>query len=189
MQAGFQAVHAHSNESAPVKRGNTVLRRLLCVYLPLPGELNLKIVPPMPDPNKTTRERFRIHAEDAMCYACHKAIDGFGNAFESFDGMGVWRKQENGKDVDTKTEVAGGDVSGTIKDGLELVDKLAASEDVKKCFARNVFRFAAAQSGTGYEDMFLANVWEKMPAGKKVDLKEMMVAFAASDMFVTRRVP
>jgi hypothetical protein len=187
MQSAFQSVHGHDHESAPVKRGTTVLKKVLCVYLPTPGELNLKIVPPAPDPNKTTRERFAIHSEDPACAGCHKLIDPFGFAYENLDGIGWMRKEENKKPINTAAEVGGADVTGMVKDGVDLSAKLAASEEVKRCFARNLFRFSAAQSGQGYEEMFFKSVWDKLPAGKKVDIKEMIVALAASDIFVNRR--
>jgi len=189
MQSAFLSVFAHDNETAPVKRGNTILRKVMCVILPLPGELNLKVVPPPPDPKKTTRERFTQHSTDAACAGCHSVIDPIGFSLENFDGMGGLRTMENGKAVVTDAEIKGADVGGPVKDGAELMGKLGASDQVKNCFARNLFRFAAAQAGEGYEAMFFGTVWDKMPAGKRIDLKEMLVALAASDMFINRRVP
>ena len=48
-------------------------------------------MPPAPDPAKSTRERFDIHATDAACATCHSSIDQIGFAFEMFDGMGKQR--------------------------------------------------------------------------------------------------
>ena len=189
MQAGFLSVHAHDDETAPVKRGNTILLKVLCVRLPLPGELNLKIVPPQPDPKKTTRERFTIHAEDPACAGCHKALDPFGFALENLDGMGGLRNMENGKPVLTTANLAAADVMGMVRDGTEMATKLAASAEARSCYARNVFRFSAAQSGDPYEAMFFQSVWDKMAPGKNLDVKEILAAYAASEMFVTRRIP
>jgi hypothetical protein len=159
------------------------------VSLPLPGELNIKVVPPPPDPRKTTRERFVQHATDPSCAACHKMIDPLGFVYENIDGMGGLRETEGGKPVVTEAEVAAGDVTGLVRNGVDLATRLAASEETRRCFARNLFRFAAAQTGQGYEELYLRAVWDKMAPARKVDLKEMLVAFAASDAFVNRRAP
>jgi hypothetical protein len=189
MQSAFQAVHAHDHESAPVKRGNVLLKKVLGVIIPPPGELNLMIVPPAPDPKKTTRERFAQHSTDPACAGCHSLIDPLGFVYENIDGMGGLRTTESGKPVDTKVEVTVADLEGRFEHGADLAGKLAESVEVHRSFARHLFRFAAAQSGEGYEALWFESVWDKLPAAKKVDLKELLVAFATSDLFVARRIP
>ena len=46
-------------------RGVAVMRRVACMKLPDPQSLNIQVVPPAPDPAKSTRDRFDIHATDA----------------------------------------------------------------------------------------------------------------------------
>ena len=64
-QAAFLSVFAHAQETAPVLRGVAVMRRVACMKLPDPQSLNIQVVPPAPDPAKSTRDRFDIHATDA----------------------------------------------------------------------------------------------------------------------------
>src|SRR5215831_7090708 len=90
-QAAFLSVFAHAQETAPVLRGVAVMRRVACITMPDPTTLNIVVVPPMPDPSKSTRDRYAVHATDTACASCHDTIDQIGFAFELFDGMGAQR--------------------------------------------------------------------------------------------------
>jgi Protein of unknown function (DUF1588) len=50
-QASFLSAHAHEDSSSPVKRGDFVLRRLLCETVKRPGEVGINIVFPEPVPS------------------------------------------------------------------------------------------------------------------------------------------
>jgi hypothetical protein len=190
MQAAFLSVHAHDNESSPIKRGNVLLKKTLCVRLPDPGELNLMVMPPPPDPNKTTREKFAAHSTDPACAGCHRQIDPFGFALEGFDGMGGARTRDNNKPVNTAVILSGADLANVaVKDGAEAVSAIAGSTEAKRCFARNVFRFVAGQNGESFENLFLTEVVGRLPATKQTDLKELLASYAATEAFVTRRLP
>jgi hypothetical protein len=186
-QGAFLSVFAHADETAPVKRGSAILRRLLCVELPLPGEIGLTVVPPVPDPTKTTRQRFAIHSSDPLCAGCHGMMDPIGFAFEALDGMGGLRDAENGQPVDTLGDVSVGDVAGPVAGAAELAGRLGASDDVRRCFARHVFRFAAAEVDADHEDTFVTGVWSGMDDPQRAMVKEVFVALAASELFVLRR--
>jgi hypothetical protein len=187
-QGTFLAVHAHPDSSAPVKRGVAVLDRLLCLPLPRPSSLQLSVLPPKPDPARTTRARFDAHSRDPACAGCHTMIDPIGDAFEGFDGMGVARTQENMQPVITSADLNAGPLVGHVDDAAALVDKLAASPDVGACFARNFFRFAAATSDDKLEAGYLAAVWAQLPADRQGSVIDLIESWAASDMFVTRAV-
>lgn len=188
-QAAFLSVYAHAHETAPVLRGTAVLRRVACIDIEIPTSLDLVIVPPVPDPEKTTRERFSIHSEDASCKSCHSLIDPLGFSFEQFDGMGAYREQENGKPVDSSGDVAVGfDFDGVYQDSNELAVALSGSSEVATCFARQVFRASAAE-GSGAEqseETFLAG-WQELPADLQGSLVEVLVAFSRSSLFTHRK--
>ncbi|HXK20091.1 MAG TPA: DUF1588 domain-containing protein, partial [Polyangiaceae bacterium] len=116
-----------------------------CVDVGDPVELKIAVVPPVPDPTKTTRERFAAHSTIG-CSGCHDRIDNFGFAFEGFDGMGRSRTQDNGKPVDTSVVVAGTDFDGNYPDSNALVKAMSTSNQVRECFARHVFRALSATS-------------------------------------------
>ena len=97
-QGAFLSRFATATGSNPVQRGVAVMRRVACLDLPDPVELDINVIPPVPDPNtpRTTRELYAAHATDALCRACHRSIDNFGFAFEQYDGMGALPRQPPG---------------------------------------------------------------------------------------------
>lgn len=132
----------------PVRRGLVVYKQLLCGDVPAPPANVPK--PEMDGPSTTTRERFAKHAEQACAKGCHALFDAWGFAFENFDSLGHYRTQENGKAVDASGELqAGGVIGGTtpqqtvvsFKNGLELVNALAASDEVSWCTSRHWSRY------------------------------------------------
>jgi hypothetical protein len=187
-QGAFLSVYAHPDSSAPVKRGVAVLERLLCTPLPLPSDVAITVIPPRPDPTRTTRARYEAHVSHPACAACHAQIDPIGFAFEGFDGAGVGRTEENGQPVVTAAELDAGSLVGHVAGAAALLDKLGASPETEACFARNFFRFAAAASDDVLEETYLNDVWKRLPAERRGRLEDLFVSWAASDMFVTRAV-
>ena len=125
-QSAFLSVFAHADETAPVLRGVAVMRRVACSDVGDPVDLKTAVVPPAPDPTKTTRERFAVHATP-VCAACHDRIDSFGFAFEGFDGMGRTRAMDNGKPVDASVVIAGTDFDGSYVDSNALAKAMSTS--------------------------------------------------------------
>ncbi len=193
-QGAFLSVFAHASESAPVLRGVAVLDRIACLPPPSPATLD-RAIPPPPQPNDTdtTRERFEnSHSTDPFCAGCHTTIDAVGFAFEDFDGMGAYRTMENKKTVDPSTAISldmGMDFSGSYADSAELAAALAASPSVRECFARHLFRSAAATSGVAVqtsEDAYVA-AWKKDPLAEPGSIVQAIVTYVTSPLFAYRR--
>jgi hypothetical protein len=132
----------------PVRRGLVVYKQLLCGDVPAPPPNVPK--PEMDGPTKTTRERFDVHAQQACAKGCHALFDPWGFAFENFDPLGHYRTQENGITVDASgLAQAGGIIGGTtpkqavipFKNGIELVNALANSDEVSWCASRHWARY------------------------------------------------
>ena len=193
-QGAFLSVFAHAHETAPVLRGVAVMRRVACVGVGSPVGLSMAVVPPLPDPTKTTRERFTAHAT-TECAKCHKDIDSFGFAFEGFDGMGKARAMDNGAAVDSKVVIAGTDFDGSYADSNELATAMSTSAQVRQCFARHIYRALAATSApelVDSEDDFVKYWDERLPkdaAGKVIDanLVGTITAFLTNPSFALRR--
>jgi hypothetical protein len=150
-QGGLMAMLASTNQSSPVARGKFVREQLLCAQMP-PPPMDVVIELPKLDPNLTTRERFRQHAEDPACSGCHRLMDPIGLGFEGFDGAGLTRTTEAGRALDLSGEIVdfGGD--GRFVGPLELARKLESSPMVQDCVVRQWFRFAMGRAeveGTG----------------------------------------
>ncbi|HEU5075172.1 MAG TPA: DUF1588 domain-containing protein [Polyangiaceae bacterium] len=191
-QGAFLAVHAHAHESTPVLRGVAIARRLACLDIASPASLNINVVPPVPDPALTTRERFAAHTADPECVQCHRFIDPFGNAFELFDGMGEQRADENGRAIDSSTEISmGSDFDGTYADSNQLAEALANSPTVRSCFARHIFRATVARSDdsvSAAEDAFIQEL-EAMPAEQQGNVMDTLIAYVSGPLFTHRRLP
>lgn len=184
-QAAFLAAHARSDSSSPVKRGVTILSRMLCRPISFPtGEL-ARLAMVDPPTGRTTRERFSQHSSNPVCAGCHSQIDPIGFGFEHFDQIGAFRADENGFAVDASGTLVGTDVDGAFTDTPELVARLARSAQAESCFARNVYRFASGSIATGPEETFLAR-WRAMPDERRTSLLEILVELVRSDVFATR---
>ncbi len=212
-QAAFLSVFAHAQETAPVLRGVAVMRRVACITLPDPTTLNIVVVPPMPDPTKSTRDRYAIHATDAACATCHDTIDEIGFSFELFDGMGAQRPSgtmagtlsdvhlgANGTltrtDTTSSTTLAANtpfptDFAGNYADSNALASALGASAQVRECLARQFFRSSSGRSDTtvvNAEQSFV-EAWKQLPVDAQGKLIEVLVAYVRSPLFDTRSAP
>jgi hypothetical protein len=193
-QGAFLSVFAHAHESAPVLRGVAALRRVACFPVPSPVDLARAVVPPAPDPSKTTRDRYAAHAT-SDCAGCHEKIDSFGFAFERFDGMGKFRDQDNGHPVDSTVVITGTDFAGAYPDSNALAKAMSTSPQVRECFARHVYRALAATSVPELqpsEDDFVkywGTTLETDDSGKVTDAKIVptLVAFLTNPSFAYRR--
>jgi hypothetical protein len=191
-QAAFLATYADAQHSHPIFRGVALARRVICFALESPASLDVEIAPPAPDPAKTTRERFSVHPRDSVCAGCHHVIDPLGFAFEHFDAMGRYRELDNGRPVDSNVEldIAAG-FDGPYADSNELARALAASDTVRECFARFMFRAAAATgdaAATPGEKEFV-DFWRTQPAAAEGNIVETLIAYVKAPNFGRRRPP
>ena len=180
-QGAFLSVYAHAHESGPVLRGVAVARRVACIPIQSPTELSLVVVPPVPDPAKTTRERFAIHSQDDNCRGCHNIIDPFGFSFELYDGMGQHRTQDiplgqsSGPAVDSHVVLSLGPVVGEYADSNALAEALSESPAVRECFARHLFRGSIGRSDPAVaaaENEFVRYwqaAWDGLDAAQRAD--------------------
>jgi mono/diheme cytochrome c family protein/PAS domain-containing protein len=138
--ASFLALNAHPTASSPTKRGKFIREVLLCQAVPPPPP---NVSAKLPEDHegsgpRTTREKLDVHRKAPQCAGCHKAMDPMGLAFETFDGIGAFRKTENGLPIDATGELDG----VPFKDASELGALLRKNSRVGVCVARSLFRFA-----------------------------------------------
>ena len=181
-QAAFLAVQAHPNQTSPVRRGVVVLRNVMCADLPNPPP-NVNNATPNLDPAATTRERFAEHTASPQCAGCHTLIDPIGFGFEHYDAIGQYRTSENGMPIDSSGELtlADGSTSG-FDDAIGLSKALAASPDVRKCVARQWFRYGLGRVETDVDACSLAQI-DNAFAASGYKLRELLLALVTSDAF------
>jgi hypothetical protein len=187
-QPAFLATHAHYNSTSPVERGKVVIRNVLCQNLPDPPP-NVNTTPPDPAADATMREALAEHQSSNSCAGCHKRIDGIGLGFEQFDAVGAFRTQENGKPVDSSGQFVSADahLNGGFHDSIELVQRLADSDDVKHCVATQWLRFALGRLET-HDDKCTLDALFKDFAGSEQDIRMLLESIALSDAFRNKRV-
>ncbi|MFT3770257.1 MAG: DUF1592 domain-containing protein [Minicystis sp.] len=185
-QPSILAVNAHADQTSPVHRGKFVRERLLCEPISPPPP-NVNAVPPPVDPNATTRERFAQHSTDPACAGCHKLMDPVGFGFENYDGVGLWRDEDQGIPVDASGEVVGSkDSNGKFVGAVELAQRLAKSEEVRACVVKQWFRYGHGRPDTKDDACTMAQLQQAFSAAK-YDVKELMVALTQTDAFLYRK--
>lgn len=186
-QASFLAAHAHEDSTSPVKRGDFVMKKLLCNEVRRPAELGIEVVIPGPSTALTTRERFSQHVTDASCRGCHARIDALGFPFETFDAAGRARSTENGQPIDSVTQTTFGDERVRFENSADLSRFLARNPDVSQCFARQAFRYFSAQHDRSVERSYV-ELRDALAGERRGNLVEEVVHYAKSDLFVRREV-
>lgn len=178
------AINAHTNQTSPVHRGKLVREQLLCFQMapPPPG-----VNPQAPEPVKgeTARERFAEHSNNDECKGCHVYMDSIGFGFESFDSIGRYRTMEDGVAIDTTGTVFDSDVPA-FSDAVDLVNKLADSQDVQQCYVKQWFRFGYGRAESKADKCTVT----KLAAGFEEeggDIKELLVGLTQTDAFLYRR--
>jgi hypothetical protein len=185
-QSGILSLLGKANQTSPVHRGKFVREQLLCTELP-PPPADLMIKAPDLSTTLTTRERFTQHASDMACSACHRLMDPIGLGFENFDGAGMFRAVENGRDVDASGEVLSSDITGPFNGVLELQSKLAASDQVRACVTTKWFRYGYGRGETAQDGCSMGTIRDKFAAGG-YKFRDLLVALTQSDAFLYRRV-
>ena len=184
--AAVMATHANVNQSSPVFRGKFVREQLMCNTLPLPPN-DIVIEPPQLDPNKTTKEQFEEIGADPNCASCHSLMNPIGFIFEHYDGVGQWRDQQNGKNIDAVGEVVQtDDIDGTYDGAIELAQALAESTQVQECVSSQWFRFAYNRSVTQVDSCSIQQLNERF-AASNFNFRELLVALTQTNAFLYRR--
>ena len=176
----FLAVHAHGDQTSPVKRGVFVRDRIMCSPLP-EAPANVVTTPPAINPDATTRERFSAHRENPACAACHDIIDPLGFAFEHFDATGRYRDAEGDLAIDASGElVATKDMNGFFNGVNELNAIFTESAQVRDCMATQWLRYAIRVEETSANACSLQQVKRAFDSG---NIKELIFAIVQSDAF------
>ncbi len=135
-----------------------------------------------PTPDSTTRQRLEMATDNPVCQACHREINPVGFAFEHYDQLGVWRDTENGFPIDSSGEIFRTDMQGKFADALELVNRMASSNDAKSCFVSHWLE-AAYRRAAAPEDACARQALERAFAATGDKVVELMVALTKTDNF------
>ncbi|MCA9581495.1 MAG: DUF1592 domain-containing protein [Myxococcales bacterium] len=181
-------VLAKQDGSDPIHRGKFVREEILCQKLqPPPDDVIAEL--PEPEPGLTTRERFAQHSSDPSCSGCHSLIDPLGFGFEHYDGVGKFRTMDGGESVDASGEVTStDDANGEYTGVPELAMLLADSDQVQKCMARQIFRYASGRTELPGDSPSLNRVYEAA-SGSGWSIRDLLVFMVQTDAFQYLRIP
>jgi hypothetical protein len=180
-QLGFLTFAAKANQTSPVRRGQFVRTQLLCDSLPPPPP-NVNTMVPDPVPGQSGRQRFSAHTASPMCSACHSLMDPIGFGFENYDGIGRYREVDGTEPVDASGEVQGNSI-GKFSGAVDLANKLAESDDVRRCFAAQWFRFAFGRLEMATDACTLDALHDALTSSGG-DVRALVLAMTQTDAFL-----
>jgi len=152
--------HSKNTHNDPVVRGKWVREKLLAGRVPdVPITVDAQIPE---DHDRTLRARLHEKTKAPECWKCHDAMNPLGLPFEIYDDFGRYRTEESleapenviGKKgrydiyktlkIDASGELTGtGDpkLDGKVDNALELIERVAKSDQARQSIIRHAFRF------------------------------------------------
>ncbi|MEM9453176.1 MAG: DUF1592 domain-containing protein [Myxococcota bacterium] len=186
-RAAFLTVFASTAAQSPIRRGTFTLEEVLCMELgDPPPDVDDSPIDGGEQPEGevlTVRQATDARTGDGQCFSCHGLINPVGYAFEHYDAIGRWQDQEvqSGLPVDSSGQLQGTDVDGPVADALELSQRLAGSDQVRRCFATRWFEEALGGAVGELDGCAHDRIVEAFTAGG--DLRELVSAIVLSDSF------
>jgi len=112
-KGAVQVVSAQPFRTSPVGRGKWVMQTLLGISPPDPPPVVPKLEETKSEPGQvfSLRQQMEKHRSVEPCASCHKIMDPIGFSLENFNGIGVWRTEDNGVPIDA---------SGQLVDGTKM---------------------------------------------------------------------
>ncbi len=163
------------------RRGQMVREQLLCIDIPAPPP-GVAANPPAAKPGETEQQTFAQHTTEASCAACHTLMDPIGWGLSGFDGAGAVRvKDSNGQPISVSGQI-NGFAMPAFSGPVELGQKIAASDDFKACFARQLFRYAFARVEVA-ADANGIDEWRSVFEASKWDLPTALARLVGSTAF------
>ena len=186
-QPSWLVSHSDAMDNHAILRGRWIRERLLGGGIP---DVPITVDAMLPDePHNTLRERMRV-TRKKYCWTCHEKMDPLGLPFEMYNHAGLFRTLELDKPVDTLGEITdSGDpaLDGPVKNALEMIDKLAASERVEQVFVRHAFRFWMGRNET-LNDAPVLQAAHKAYQDSGGSMNALLVSLLTSDAFLYRKV-
>ncbi len=182
---GVIAAQSDTATTGPMHRAIFLLSKLLCYLPPPPPDQVGKI--PDPDPNLTLRDRFKAHATESSCKACHALMDPYAFALENYDPIGSYRTKEGNKAIDASGTLVLTESNNTdFKDAVDMLSKLSSDGAVHSCFVKNAFRYVNGRSEVKEDKDLLNNALANF---KKTDLDmtSVFLTLVTTESFKTRK--
>lgn len=111
-------------------------------------------------------------------------MDPLGFALENFDGIGKWRKQDGGADIDASGELPSGE---KFKGARELIDLLVRSkkDEFHRCVCEKLLTYALGRGLEYYDQCAIDGIMKKVAADEG-KFHSLILAIVESDPFQKR---
>jgi hypothetical protein len=181
--AGALTVASISDRATPTLRGRRLLSRLLCTPVE-DGPIDTPDGPRALQPGETNRSRVDGIQANAACAGCHREMDGFGMALESFDLIGAFHAAgADGTPVDNRGWLADGT---PLMGEPALADAIAHDRRLLPCVARQAMRFALNRELDDADQASIDNVVARWKSGVPT-LRALLEEIVLDDSFRMRR--
>jgi hypothetical protein len=147
--ASVLTVSSNPTRTSPVKRGKWVLEQLLGTPPPPPPP----DVPELDDKKElsgTLRQQMEQHRKNPACANCHAKMDPLGFAFENYDAVGRFRKQDGKFPIDASGVLPGGKVFDGPKELRTILKE--KKELVARCLAEKMLTYALGRGLEHYDN-------------------------------------
>jgi hypothetical protein len=178
--------HSDAMDNHAILRGRWIRERLLGDAVP---DIPITVDAMLPDePKETLRHRMRVTREKD-CWRCHQKMDPLGLPFEMYNHLGLRRDKEQKKPIDSSGAILlSGDsaLDGPVKNAVEMITKLAASERVEQVFIRHVFRFWMGRN-ENINDAAILQEAHRVYRQSGGSMKALLISILTSDAFLYRK--
>jgi hypothetical protein len=179
------AFNSHTNQTSPTLRGKLIREQFLCDTVPPPPpDVNPKA--PEITPGSTGKDRFNQHTADPSCAGCHVLMDPIGFGFENYDTVARYRMEEGNKPIDATGKLAATDVDGPFDGVVQLAERLATSQDVAGCYAKQWFRYGYGRADIA-DDSCTLDWLETAFQESGGNIRELLVKLTQTPAFLYRQ--
>lgn len=181
-QGSILTVTSFPTRTSPVKRGKWVMTQLLCSEPPAPPPgvegLVTEVVP-----TGSIRQRLEQHRANPICASCHQEMDNLGFGLEHFNGIGLFRMDDNGFPVDSSGTLPGGKKFNGM---VELSGILADDPRFRHCVTEKMMTYALGRGMYPVDDTHIEHVVGALDK-KGQSLAQLIKLVATSEPFRMRR--
>jgi hypothetical protein len=180
-QTAFLAANATATRTDPVARGVAIWQRLLCG----PSvSSHPTFVPATADPTKTNRQIYAAQDSPSGCAECHQSFDPLGFAFENYNAIGAYQTTDSGQPIDASGDtVTPGGTKISFQNAIELVDALAANDEVKWCVTRQWFRFVLGRMEAPSDEGSMELAYRAGSAVPGFSIRQMLMSLVQTQDF------
>jgi mono/diheme cytochrome c family protein len=186
-QGSILTVTSYGNHTSVVKRGKWILDNLLSAPPPPPPPDVPALKSTSSDGRKlSAREQLEQHRADPACASCHVKMDPLGYALESYDAVGAFRTEEDGRALDVSATLP----DGTQFDGLAGLQKvlLSRKDQFTRAFTERLLTYALGR-GVGAHDQPAIRAIARAAAKDDYRIHTIILGIVQSEPFNLRKTP